>query len=107
MFVLLRVVRTQEKEISLDEVDYPVYGIPTKEVSIERSGRFGDDPDNRFQKVGEFFLVQPRHVDAVVSCLAKQNAGHEVQVYNLTSIATCPPGDLVKKRVSAEGILPE
>ena len=54
----------------------------------------------------QFFEVEDRDVDMVVDNLTKIFPGREIRCYVLESEAIRPAGELVRKKVTKEGILP-
>jgi hypothetical protein len=57
-------------------------------------------------KEGEFFLVGERDVQTMLTELASVNPGCEVRVYGAELIAQCPPAEMVTKKISSHGVLP-
>lgn len=54
----------------------------------------------------EFVYVDEGDTEAAVAALAAANPGYEVRVYTVESIAQCPAGALVTKKISESGVLP-
>lgn len=55
---------------------------------------------------GELFEIVDEDLDAFVEGMAKANPGCNVQVYDLISECICPPAELVKKKITKDGVLP-
>jgi hypothetical protein len=55
---------------------------------------------------GEFFLVNAQDVETVLPILAGINPGCEVRVYAAEMIAQCPPQEMITKKISSHGVLP-
>lgn len=53
------------------------------------------------------FRTTERDVEALVKQVTKDNAGKEVHVFKLVSVAIRPAGDIVTKEVTKDGILPK
>lgn len=65
------------------------------------------DTTNGFMpRDGEFFLVNAQDVEVVLPILAGNNPGCEVRVYGVEMIGQCPPQEMVTKKISEHGVLP-
>lgn len=64
------------------------------------------EPEQDSTRTAEFFEVDERDAKVAVAEFAKVNPGCEVQVYAMTMAGVCPPGDLVLKEVTKDGVLP-
>lgn len=102
MKLLIRVVRNAfQPEVNI-VTDHRLRRFPsaimTREMNVERTD---------FTHEGEFFLCNEEDLDPTVRALAEANPGREVQVYNLMQSAQCPAGEMVMKKVTKDGVLPE
>jgi hypothetical protein len=66
---------------------------------------FGDGDEDPFEFYKVWACEEPS-AGEVATKLARNNPGKEVKVFKLTEIHVAPPGDVVKKLVTKEGILP-
>lgn len=62
---------------------------------------------SNFQTEGEFFLVHEQALEETITLLAQANPGREVRVYNIESISVCPAAEMVRKKISEHGVLPD
>lgn len=100
---LLRVFDSKAREViytHMHDLGVDVGGILTKPQSphIREEGADIDD----FQ----FFEVDDKRVNAVVDALTAVFPGKDIQVYTMTESAVRPAGDIVRKKVTKEGVLP-
>ncbi len=75
------------------------YVIPTPEINVERN------VDNA--RTACLFAPQDEtELDVLMEELAKKNPGCEVRLFELIESGVCPPAEMVKKRVTKDGVLP-
>lgn len=95
---LLRVKRSESVEFfGGDRMRYQPRMILTDKI---------DQDSQNYIKHGEFFEIEEVDIEAAIMSFARENPGCEVFVYLMTHSGVCPPGDLVMKTVSKDGVLP-
>lgn len=98
MTKLIRVARAEQRSVFFSESRYGVIALQgLQNLDVE---------EENYRRLGEFFIVDDKEYAAIVALLAKENPGLEVQVYDMIEVSTCPPGEIVTKKVSKDGVLP-
>jgi len=81
----------------------PVYGLYSE---FNRSNLEDDPPKNDVLRECRYYSCEEEDLSSFVAALSEQWVGYEIKVFNLTKIVTRTAGDLVEKKVSADGVLP-
>lgn len=96
--VLIRIKRSEETDFYAESFRVAPRAVLTDEVDL--------DTTRNFVKQAEFFMVNDMDVKTALQEFARVNPGCEVQVFTLTQSGICPPGELVLKSVTKDGVLP-
>jgi hypothetical protein len=81
---------------------YPVRGVMTGQ-SFNYDAISDDDLERRVT----MWACQEKDVDVVVNRMSNIWVNREIKVFNLSKISVRLPGELVNKRVTEDGVLPE
>jgi hypothetical protein len=81
----------------------PVFGLFS---SFNSGSTDGDPPKDELLRACKMYSCEEEDASILVNALSEQWAGHEIKVFNLGKIVTRTLGELVEKKVSADGVLP-